>query len=429
MMEAHYYKVPVRKGQEVRAIGQIQKASTSRGRGHNNQTFSISVYGGDFTLLKREALMIAEVPKTIQTLRARATRQRTASSTSGSPRATTPRPTALMPREIESRRFQAQALPVFAADSGWVTRQRSPRHARGNPRRRRLGRQCVWSGGRDDFAPSIAATDIKVGEVVFYKTKVKKGEKLRVAIAAQKPWWDVVNGIKGTYTVTAYDDDQVQVAQKKLDVDKNPPEAQVFSFPRRGRARRSNVSEHHLRELRPSNQSQRLSAETGLILAVQLAPPRRTTRQTECPPSATRAPLKGERSLWTVGASPHAAIQLLRLTTDVFGVFEVRLVAATLACSDVVLLAAFPITQTFFGSDSLSVAAHRYRAICPLSNRREFDLMKIEFQKLVDSGTVRKRTHFPVSTASRPGASPPRTSSGSEQPRRRKGRVEVPETR
>jgi len=58
----------------------------------------------------------------------------------------------------------------------------------------------------------------------------------------------------------------------------------------------------------------------------------------------------------------------------------------------VVTSAAFPITQTFFGSDSLSVAAHRYRAICPLSNRREFDLMKIEFQKLVDSGTVRKRT-------------------------------------
>ena len=38
--------------------------------------------------------------------------------------------------------------------------------------------------------------------------------------------------------------------------------------------------------------------------------------------------------VWTVGASHHAAIQLLRLTTDVFGVFEVRLVAAThLRCS------------------------------------------------------------------------------------------------
>ena len=33
-------------------------------------------------------------------------------------------------------------------------------------------------------------------------------------------------GIKATFTLTLYDDDQVQVAQKKVTVENNPPEAQ-----------------------------------------------------------------------------------------------------------------------------------------------------------------------------------------------------------
>ena len=36
-------------------------------------------------------------------------------------------------------------------------------------------------------------------------------------------------GIKATYTLTLYDDDQVQVGQKKIVVGKNPPDAQSLS--------------------------------------------------------------------------------------------------------------------------------------------------------------------------------------------------------
>jgi len=36
-------------------------------------------------------------------------------------------------------------------------------------------------------------------------------------------------GIKATYTLTLYDDDQVQVGQKKIVVEKNPPDAQSLS--------------------------------------------------------------------------------------------------------------------------------------------------------------------------------------------------------
>ena len=36
-------------------------------------------------------------------------------------------------------------------------------------------------------------------------------------------------GIKATFTLTLYDDDQVQVGQKKIVVEKNPPDAQSLS--------------------------------------------------------------------------------------------------------------------------------------------------------------------------------------------------------
>jgi Mg-chelatase subunit ChlD len=230
MMEAHYYKVPVRKGQEVRAIGQIQKAFyKSKWAGHNNQTFSISVYGGDFTLLKREALMIAEVPKTIQTLRAACNAPADGFVYIGIAASDNTRDDGIMQGEIEPADFKpkpsAYALRIrlgdAAAESGTAPAE--------------IPVAAVTAGNAFGQAgeltsPSIAATDIKVGEVVFYKAKVKKGEKLRVAIAAQKPWYLAeYSGVQATYTLTVYDDDQVQLAQKKLDVPNNPPNAQVVA--------------------------------------------------------------------------------------------------------------------------------------------------------------------------------------------------------
>ena len=78
--------------------------------------------------------------------------------------------------------------------------------------------------------PSMAGADLKLEEVIFYRTTVRKGETLRVSAAVQKPWYNAGNGvIEATYTVTIYDDDQVQVAQKTLPVKLNPADGQSLA--------------------------------------------------------------------------------------------------------------------------------------------------------------------------------------------------------
>jgi len=80
-------------------------------------------------------------------------------------------------------------------------------------------------------APSVATSDLKIGETAFYKFPVKKGDPVQVSAAVQKPWYNAMmsGGIKATFTLTLYDDDQVQVGQKKIVVEKNPPDAQSLS--------------------------------------------------------------------------------------------------------------------------------------------------------------------------------------------------------
>jgi len=226
MMQAHYYKVAVHKGQEIRAIGQIQKAFyDSYG---NHQTFSISIYDGDLTLLKREALLVPGVPKSIQTLRSTCNAPAdgfvyVGVAASDNTKADGFTPEKLYPEDFKPKPSQ-YSLRIRLGDA---TGESAAQPAEISVSSASAGNGFAQAG--ELAAPSMAATDIKVGEVVFYKTKVKKGQKLHIAVAAQKPWWDSY-GIKGTYTLTAYDDDQVQVAQKKLDVSHNPPDAQVVSL-------------------------------------------------------------------------------------------------------------------------------------------------------------------------------------------------------
>src|SRR5207248_5380414 len=80
-------------------------------------------------------------------------------------------------------------------------------------------------------APSLATSDLKMGETAFYKFPVKKGDPVQVAAAVQKPWYSAMmsGGIKATFTLTLYDDDQVQVGQKKITVEKNPPDPQSLN--------------------------------------------------------------------------------------------------------------------------------------------------------------------------------------------------------
>src|SRR5205085_3953605 len=60
--------------------------------------------------------------------------------------------------------------------------------------------------------PGMAAADLKLDEVVFYKVKGTKGQTLHISAAFQKPWYDAryiaIHQIEAKYTLTVYDDDQ-----------------------------------------------------------------------------------------------------------------------------------------------------------------------------------------------------------------------------
>lgn len=228
MLEAHYYKVAVRKGQEVRAIGQIQKGFYEGLYHHNNQTFSISLFDGPFRPLKRESLMVNEVPKTIQTLRATSVAPSDGFVYIGVAASDNTRDDGTTPAELTPVDFKPKP-------STYALRIRLGEGADSGPAPAETPLIAVTAGNAFGKAgeltsPSIAAGDIKIGEVVFYKTKVKKGDKLLIAAAVQKPWYLAeYNKMQATYTLTVYDDDQVQFSQKKMDVKNNVPDAQVLT--------------------------------------------------------------------------------------------------------------------------------------------------------------------------------------------------------
>ena len=53
---------------------------------------------------------------------------------------------------------------------------------------------------------------------------------------------------------------------------------------------------------------------------------------------------------------------------------------------------AFRETRAFFGNDAPFVPAHHHREFCPIPNSHGVGPATAEFQKLVESGTVRKTT-------------------------------------
>jgi Mg-chelatase subunit ChlD len=225
MMAAHYYRTPVRAGQELRVVGQVQKAPYQAMNQVNNQTFTITIYDASLEVVAREKVEVKDTPTALQTLRAT-----WAPKTSGVayvaiaasdnhdgpgspaslyPENTVPRPSPYTLRiRVEGAGAGEPPAPIAVASS-------------------QAGAGFAQAG--ELAIPSMAADDLKLGEVAFYRTSVTKGETLQVSAAAQKPWYRASNGsIEATYTLTVYDDDQVQVAQRKLEVPMNPPDAQTL---------------------------------------------------------------------------------------------------------------------------------------------------------------------------------------------------------
>jgi Mg-chelatase subunit ChlD len=235
MMQAHYYQIAVRKGQELRAIGIVQKTPYRGGTlDTNNQVFRITIYQEDLSVGGRQNLVIRGNPTTPGTFKNSWTATSdgivyVAISASdnvsvkddgdgGSPfsigqsEKPAPSPYTLRLRvEGEGVAAASAPLPAVAAKPG-----------------------AGFQQAAEIPIPVMASTDLKLGEVAYYRAKVQKGDTLQVSAAFRKPWYLAANDrIEATYALTLYDDDQVQVTQEKKEVPNNPADAQsmVLSWP------------------------------------------------------------------------------------------------------------------------------------------------------------------------------------------------------
>jgi hypothetical protein len=221
-LEAHYYQLPVRAGQEVRAVGVIQKTPYTGYNMVQNETFAVTIYRQNLDVATRELVTVTDNPTAPASVRAiwtadydgmayiaiSASDNHDSKEGYGEPievyEPKEPKPSAYTLRVRREGEATAESMPVLQAQAG----------------------NGFESAGQLT-PPGIVSADLKLGEVIFYDVQATKGDSLQLSLAAQKPWHQGYNrATKIRYTITVYDDDQVQVAQKSLEVEHNPPDAQ-----------------------------------------------------------------------------------------------------------------------------------------------------------------------------------------------------------
>lgn len=229
MMEAHYYKIPLHKDQELRVIGEIQKSPYGAMNSNNHQTFSVTIYDDGLAAVKRESILVKDTPKSVQTLRA-TWRAAADGFVYVGIAASDNTDSALLPVHVYPEDFKPKPSPYsLRIRLGEVAGESSAVPAEVPLSTARSG--TGFDQAAEMNIPSVANADAKLGEVLYYKVKAGKGQTLRVSLAAQKPWYRANNSrIKASYTLTVYDDDHVQIGQRKIDVDNNPPEAQTANL-------------------------------------------------------------------------------------------------------------------------------------------------------------------------------------------------------
>jgi hypothetical protein len=227
MKEAKYYQVMLHKGQELRAIGIIQKTPYDGGY-YAVQTFVVAVYNKDLAQVAREKMDVDGNPTDPATVRATWTAE-----------ADGPAYIAIAASDNHDKHDQPHdQKPTDPKPSPYTLKiktEGAPADAVGA--NSSIARAETSGGNGFNSAvelkpPSIATSDLKIGETAFYKFAIKKGDAVAVSAAMQKPWYSAMmsGGIKATFTLTLYDDDQVQVAQNKVTVQNNPPDAQSLSL-------------------------------------------------------------------------------------------------------------------------------------------------------------------------------------------------------
>ncbi len=228
MKEAKYYQVLLRKGQEVRAIGIVQKTPYDGDNGISIQTFVVALYNKDMSQVAREKMDVDGSPTDPATVRATWTAESDGLAY-----------IAIAASDNHDKHGEPNGVykPKDPKPSPYTLKIKIEGETTGTGEEAASLARVATAGGAglssaaELKAPSLATSDLKIGETAFYKFPVKKGDPVQVSAAVQKPWYSAMmsGGIKATFTLTLYDDDQVQVGQKKIVVEKNPPDAQTLS--------------------------------------------------------------------------------------------------------------------------------------------------------------------------------------------------------
>jgi hypothetical protein len=228
MKEAKFYQVMLHKGQELRAIGIVQKTPYEGGSLGSIQTFLVAIYNKDLAQVAREKMAVDGNPKDPATFRATWTAE-----------ADGPAYIAIAASYNEDKHGGPRDPyePKNPGPSPYTLKIKIEGETSENAEPASAMARVETPGGAGFNAaaelkpPVITSADLKMGETAFYKFPVTKGDPVQVSAAMQKPWYNanMSGGIKATLTLTLYDDDQVQVGQKTVKVENNPPDPQGLS--------------------------------------------------------------------------------------------------------------------------------------------------------------------------------------------------------
>jgi len=233
--QADYYQVALNKGQEIRAIGTIQKAAFTVGN-HNatndTQTFGVTIYDQGLMPVARQTMDIAGSPTAPSSWKA--SWQAPADMVvyvciwASSPH----EPKSGMTSDIYPAKAQVPPAPYT------LTVRVQPAGA--NATAQSWPRLDIKPG--DGFTepgelkiPGLAAGDLKFREARFYKIQTRQGEPVQCALAVQKPSYFVTNHYfpkehRARYTLTLYDGDQIQVLERSFEIECTPPDAASASL-------------------------------------------------------------------------------------------------------------------------------------------------------------------------------------------------------
>src|SRR6266446_1176716 len=206
MKEAKYYRVDVRKGQELRAIGIIQKTPYEASNSNVHQTFVISIYNKELAQVAREKMEIEGNPGDPATLRATWTADLDGAAYIAIAASDNHSRGDGAPVELYGEKNPKPSpytlkikIEGVAAAAGEVAASIARSETAGG---------AGFNSAAELKAPALATSDLKLGETSFYKFAVKKGDAVAASAAVQKPWYNAGNGaIKAGYTLTLYDDD------------------------------------------------------------------------------------------------------------------------------------------------------------------------------------------------------------------------------